>query len=130
MPAWEKLGSSLLYGEGGLPMKRIAFPLVVTAIIVAGVAFSSASKAARSGVSEDALLRSGHTVDHSCGSVTTDDAAGGGEPMQLAAAIKCERYSHGGCVTEGATCGRVGSKKIGVCTTVTTKTRVSCACVQ
>ena len=117
-------------------MKRIAFPVVVTAILVAGVAFSSASKAARTGVSEDALLRSGHTVDHSCGSVTTDGAAGGAEPMQLAAAIKCETYSDGGCVTEGASCGSWGSKKkknenTGYCTTVIDQQkRQTCACVK
>ena len=116
-------------------MKRIAFPLVVTAIIVAGVAFSSASKAARSGVSEDALLRSGHTVDHSCGSVTTDDAAGGGEPMQLAAAIRCAEDTDGACVNPGNVCGNVSKKKKstnqGVCTTVIDqRKRQSCACVK
>ncbi|HET9062446.1 MAG TPA: hypothetical protein VFO62_04080 [Candidatus Binatia bacterium] len=117
-------------------MKRIAFPLVVTAIIVAGVAFSSASKAARSGVSEDALLRSGHTVDHSCGSVTTDDTAGGGEPMQLASAIRCAENSNGTCANPGNQCGTWGSKKkknenFGVCTTVISQQkRVSCACVK
>ena len=117
-------------------MKRIAFPLVVAAILVAGVAFSSASKAARTGVSEEALLRSGHTVDHSCGSVTTDGAAGGGEPVQLAAAIKCEEFSDGSCVNAGALCGSWGSKKkknenTGYCTTVIDQQkRQSCACVK
>ena len=107
-------------------MKRFAFPVVLAAILAAGVAFSSASNAARKPVSEDALVRSGHTVDHSCGAVT-----GAGEPMQLAASIKCEEFSDGGCVTEGAACGRVATKRAGICTTVINKHKqVSCTCVK
>ena len=107
-------------------MKRFAFPIVVAAILAAGVAFTSASNAARRAVSEEVLVRSGHTVDHDCGAAT-----GAGEPVQLAASIKCEEFSDGGCVTEGAACGRVGTKRAGICTTVINKRKqVSCSCVK
>ena len=112
-------------------MKRLAFPLVMLAILVTGLMFGGASKAARSGISEEALLRSGHTVDHRCGTVAPDGATTDGEPMQLAASIKCEKFSDGGCVTEGASCGLVDTKRAGVCTTVINKhKRATCACVK
>ena len=117
-------------------MKRIAFPMVVMAILAAGVMFGTASKAARSGVSEEALLRSGHTIDRQCGAPTISDATAGGEPVQLAAAIKCEEFSDGSCVAPGSICGSAGSKKkknsnLGLCTTVIDQhKRVSCACVK
>ena len=101
-------------------MKRLAFPLVLAAILVAGIAFSSASNAARQGVSEEDLLRSGHTIDHSCGA-TTGAVKTEGEPVQVAASIKCEQFSDGSCVTEGAACGRVATKRAGTCTTVDNK---------
>jgi len=114
-------------------MKRLAFPIVLATIIAAGIAFSSASNAARRGVSEEDLLRSGLTVDHSCGTVTTGNATGAGESLQLAAAIKCEAYSDGSCITEGAGCGPEGKKGLrGRCTTVAATKRKpqDCACVK
>ena len=116
-------------------MKRMAFPIVVIAILVAGVLFSATGNAARKGVSEEALLRSGQTVDYSCGAVATDGTTANAEPMQLAAAIKCEQYADGSCVAENSFCGTGGGKKksgnSGVCTTVTNKQKQqTCACVK
>jgi hypothetical protein len=112
-------------------MKRLAFPVVMMAILVTGLMFGGASKAARSGISEEALLRSGHTVDHRCGTVAPDGATADGEPIQLAASIKCEKFSSGSCVSEGTPCGLVETKRAGRCTTVINKhKRTNCACVK
>jgi hypothetical protein len=117
-------------------MKRLAFPMVLTAILAAGVAFSSASNAARTGISEEDLLRSGHTIDYGCGAVTAGSATAGAEPVQLAAAIKCEENSDGSCRDTTQHCGSTGGTKKtsnqGLCTNVQSKTskRVRCACVR
>jgi hypothetical protein len=113
-------------------MKRLAFPLVLAAILVAGIAFSSASNAARRGISEEDLLRTGHTIDPSCGAATTGAVKSDGEPVQIAAApIKCAQSSDGNCINEGAVCGRPEKKGGGgLCTTVINKhKRPTCACV-
>jgi len=111
-------------------MKRLIFPTLVMAILAAGVMFGNA-RAARTGISEEALLRSGHTVDRQCGAAVTGSPTTVGEPQQLAAApIKCEEFSDGSCVAPGSTCGHTTKKSVGLCTTVVNKHKgASCACV-
>ena len=109
-------------------MKRMAFPMILSAILVAGLAFGSISTAARTGISEDALMRSGHTIDPQCDTVTAQ--TGDGEPMQLAAARGCDAFSDGSCVNEGGPCGR-RKQNIGVCQTVINKHKnLRCTCVR
>jgi hypothetical protein len=112
-------------------MKRLVFPIVLTAIIAVGIAFSSSSNASRTGVNEVDLMRSGHTVDYSCGAASAE-----GAPVQLAAVLHCEEFSDGSCVTPGQLCGTEGSHKkknsnFGNCATVINKQKQAhCACVR
>jgi hypothetical protein len=111
-------------------MKRMAFPMILAAILVAGLALGSISTAARTGISEEALVRSGHTIDPQCDAATAETVDG--EPMQLAAARGCDAFSDGSCVNEGGPCGSLGKKKnVGTCLTVFNKHKnARCTCVR